>query len=174
MPIIQIDTREKPRAIQKILNTFNNNHIECISSKMYVGDYCYVENPLWIIDRKQNIAEIAANATTEHGRSRRELERLDKIGGYMVYLIEQNRYTDPNGKNRHVNSLEDIMFWENPRGVVDGVQVFKILDAWQHKHNIAYEFCDKRETGQRIIQILDNGLDVKEAMQNGSDEQKND
>lgn len=164
MATIQIDTREKQRAIDKILKTFDDNEVAYIQSKMYVGDYCVLENPLVIIDRKQNIAEIAANATSGHGRVKRELQRLDKMGGYMIFLIEQKTYTDPNGVKRECNSLEDIMFWENKYGSVNGLQVYKILDAWQHKHNIAFRFCDKRSTGRVILEILENGLNVSQRL----------
>ena len=173
MATIQIDTREKQRAIQSILKTFDNAHVNYIQSKMYVGDYCLLENPLLIIDRKQNISEIAGNATTGHGRMKRELERLDKMNGQMIFLIEQKHYIDPNGGHRTVNSLEDIMFWENPHGCVNGVQVFKVLDAWQHKHNISYRFCDKRSTGKAIMEILAEGLRTKKLLER-SDEQETD
>lgn len=161
MSTIQIDTREKQRAIQNILKTFDSYEINYIQSKMYVGDYCLLENPLLIIDRKQSIAEIAGNATSGHGRMKRELERLDKMGASMVFLIEQNHYTDPNGVRRTVDSLEDIMYWENRYGAVNGIQVFKVLDAWQHKHNISYRFCSKQSTGKVILEILNRGIKTK-------------
>ena len=165
MATIQIDTREKQRAIQSILKTFDEYEINYIQSKMYVGDYCLLENPLLIIDRKQNIAEIAQNATSGHGRMKRELKRLDDMGGQMIFLIEQKTYTDPNGTKRTINSLEDIMFWENRYGCVDGIQVYKILDAWQHKHNVSYRFCDKRQTGKVILEILNRGMETKQIME---------
>ena len=165
MATIQIDTREKQRAIQNILKTFDNAGIRHISSKMYVGDYTLLENPLVIIDRKQGLGEIAANATREHGRLNRELKRLDEMGARMVFLIEQVHYVDPSGKHHTINSLEDIMFWENPHGCVDGIQVYKILDAWQHKHNVSFQFCDKRSTGKRILEILNDGMRTKEVME---------
>ena len=129
---------------------------------MYCGDYCLLENPLLSIDRKQNLSEIAGNATSGHGRMKRELERLDKMGGQMIFLIEQKSYTDPSGKKHQLNSLEDIMYWENPHGCVNGVQVYKVLDAWQYKYNISYRFCDKRSTGKVILEILNNGLQTKQ------------
>ena len=89
MATIQIDTREKQRAIENIIKTFDNCDVKHISSKMYVGDYTLLENPLLIIDRKQGLGEIAQNATREHGRLNRELKRLDEMGGKMVFLIEQ-------------------------------------------------------------------------------------
>lgn len=164
MATIQIDTREKQRAIQQIVKTFDQCKINYIQSKMYVGDYCLLENPLLIIDRKQNLSEIAGNATSGHGRMKRELERLDKMGAQMVILVEQKTYTDPNGRKHTLNSLEDILYWENPHGSVDGVQVYKILDAWQYKHNISYQFCDKRTTGRRILEILNEGMRTKEVI----------
>lgn len=170
MATIQIDTREKQRAIQNILSTFDHFGINHISSKMYVGDYCLLENPLLIIDRKQNISEIAGNATSGHGRMKRELERLDKMGGQMVFLIEQRHYVDPNGTHRTVNSLEDIMYWENPYGEVNGVQVYKILDSWQHKYNVSYRFCDKRSTGKVILEILNRGLETRSLLQKNEQE----
>ena len=171
MATIQIDTREKPRAIEKILQTFKDANVNYIVSKCYVGDYTLLENPLLIIDRKQNIAEIAQNATSGHGRLKRELKRLDDMGGQMVFLIEQKHYVDPNGTHRTVNSLEDIMFWENPHGAVDGIQVYKILDCWQHKHNISFRFCDKRVTGRVIAEILAQGLQTKKLLEKQNEQE---
>lgn len=36
---IQIDTREKQRAIRKIIKTFDDNGVKHFSSKLLVGDY---------------------------------------------------------------------------------------------------------------------------------------
>jgi ERCC4-type nuclease len=172
MPTVQIDTREKQRAIENIIKFFDGAGVNHVSSKCYVGDYLLLENPLFIIDRKQNIAEIAANATNQHGRVKRELERLKQMGGTMVFLIEQKFYIDPKGTRRTINSLEDIMFWENPHGTVNGLQVYKILDAWQHKYNISFQFCDKRTTGRRILEILAEGYEAQKKV--AQYEQEND
>ena len=134
---IQIDTREKARAIRKIVDEFDRQGVRYISSKMYVGDYCDLERPLVIIDRKQNIAEIAQNATGGHDRFKRELMRLDEMGAKMYILIEQDRID-----GKPIESIEDIMFWEPKYGQVMGMRIYRILDAWQHKHNIEYVFCN--------------------------------
>ena len=42
---IQIDTREKQRAIRKILKTFDDNGVKHFSSKLLVGDYMSLDNP---------------------------------------------------------------------------------------------------------------------------------
>lgn len=149
--IIQIDTREKDRAIKKIIAEFDRQGIKYISSKMFVGDYCDLSNPLVIIDRKQNVAELAQNATSQHDRFKRELLRLDKIGGKMYVLIEQDKI---DGKK--IQSLEDVMMWEPKFGKIIGLQIYRILSAWQHKHNIEYVFCSKANTGKEIIRLLED------------------
>ncbi len=101
---------------------------------MYVGTTA-TERPLVIIDRKQNIAEIAQNATGGHDRFKRELMRLDEMGAKMYILIEQDRID-----GKPIESIEDIMFWEPKYGQVMGMRIYRILDAWQHKHNIEYVF----------------------------------
>lgn len=52
---IQIDSREKARAIKKIIKIFDENGIKHFSSKLLVGDYMSLDNPRLIIDRKQNL-----------------------------------------------------------------------------------------------------------------------
>ena len=149
--IIQIDTREKDRAIKKIIAEFDRQGIKYISSKMFVGDYCDLSNPLVIIDRKQNIAELAQNATSQHDRFKRELLRLDEIGGKMYVLVEQDKI---DGKK--IQSLEDVMMWKPRFGRIIGLQIYRILSAWQHKHNIEYVFCSKANTGKEIIRLLED------------------
>lgn len=149
--IIQIDTREKDRAIKKIIAEFDRQGIKYISSKMFVGDYCNLSNPLVIIDRKQNIAELAQNATSQHDRFKRELLRLDEIGGKMYILVEQDKIDGVK-----IQSLEDVMMWKPRFGKIIGLQIYRILSAWQHKHNIEYVFCSKANTGKEIIRLLED------------------
>lgn len=141
--IIQIDTREKARAIKGIISEFDKQKIEHIPSKMYVGDYCLMENPLVIIDRKQHLSELAQNATKGHARFKGELERLDKINGKMYILIQQN-----------FTCLEDIILQDLPYSKYSCDNLYKVLCSWRAKHNIEYVFCEKRNTGKKIIELL--------------------
>lgn len=147
--LICIDSREKPRAIEKIICEFQKQEIKHISSKLYVGDYCNMKNPTILIDRKQNIAEIAGNATSGHARFKRELIRLDDLGGKMYILIEQDKI---DGKK--IKSLEDIILWAPKHSTVMGDRIYRILKSWQNKHNIEYVFCRKCDTGKMIIKLL--------------------
>lgn len=69
--IIQIDSREKARAITKIVAEFDRQNITHPVSKLMVGDYMNYDNPRLIIDRKQNLSELCNNVCNDHDRFRR-------------------------------------------------------------------------------------------------------
>ncbi len=147
--MIQIDSREKPRAIEKILCEFQRQSVKHFVSKLYIGDYCNMENPFVLIDRKQNIAEIAQNAVSGHARFKRELQRLDDVGGKMYILIEQDKID-----GKPIKGLEDIILWAPKYGEIMGERIYRVLKSWQNKHNIEFVFCSKRNTGKEIIRLL--------------------
>ena len=149
MTVIFTDSREKSRAITKILKEFDECGITHYSTKLFVGDYMNPENPLLFIDRKQNIAEIAQNATSGHARLKRELGRLDAIGGKMYFLIEQDSID-----GKPIECLEDIILWAPKYGDIVGERVYKVLTAWTYKHNVEFVFCCKKDTGKEIIRLL--------------------
>ena len=61
---IQIDSREKARAIKKIIAEFDKQNVRYYISKLWAGDYMSLDNPRLIIDRKQNLTEICSNVST--------------------------------------------------------------------------------------------------------------
>ena len=103
---IQIDTREKQRAIRKIIKTFDDNGVKHFSSKLLVGDYMSLDNPRLIIDRKQNLQELCGNVCQQHERFKRELLKAIDAEIQLVILVEHGP---------DIQSLEDVWFWENPR-----------------------------------------------------------
>ena len=152
--VIQVDSREKPHAIVGILEDFDRAGITHFRKKLNVGDYIRTDNPLVIVDRKQDLNELAKNATSDHDRFKRELLRLDQMGGRMIVLTGQDRYKDISGEYRKVNGIDDLMFWRNPFGSIDGIKVFRVLSAWESLHNVSFEFCRSEDVGRRIIEIL--------------------
>lgn len=158
---IQVDSREKARAIKKIEAEFQKQNIKYYTSKLFVGDYMSLDNPRLIVDRKQNLIEICNNVSQDHNRFRNELIRAQENGIKLVILCEHG-----NG----IENLQDLIFWDNPRGKkrlrVDGVWtdievkamkgdvLYKILSTLQEKYDCEFQFCTKVETGKRIIEIL--------------------
>lgn len=153
MKFLLIDTREKPKAIQNILKTFENAGIVHESTKLLFGDYMDWNRPGIVIDRKQNIAELAKNCTSEHKRFREELERAKKAGAKLVILVEQDRYK--NGSNWvFVRELTDIIYWSNEHTTIRGEKVYRVLRSWMAKYDIDVQFCNKKNTGNRILEII--------------------
>lgn len=153
--IIEIDTREKPRAIEKIVDYFQRENIKYIRTKLYVGDYRVMERPLRVVDRKQSIEELAKNCTSDHRRFLAELERCRDIGAELILLVEQNEYTD-RGRRVKVNEISDLMLWSSPHTTIRGEQVFRVLASWTARYPLTVEFCEKRNTGKRIMEILND------------------
>ena len=159
--IIQIDSREKAKAIQKIIEEFDRQGIKHPVSKLMVGDYMNYDNPRVIVDRKQNLTEVCSNVCKDHDRFRRELVLAKENGIQLIILCEH-------GKD--IKSLEDVIFWKNPRSekrkkidgkwhtvqtnAMKGDVLYKILTTLQEKYGCEFQFCTKEETGKRIIELL--------------------
>ena len=160
--IIQIDSREKAKAIQKIIEEFDRQGIKHPVSKLMVGDYMNYDNPRVIVDRKQNLTEVCSNVCQDHDRFRRELVLAKENGIQLIILCEH-------GKD--IKSLEDVIFWKNPRSekrkkidgkwktvntnAMKGDVLYKILTTLEEKYGVRFEFCDKDETGKRIVELLE-------------------
>jgi len=164
--IIQIDSREKARAIKKIVAEFDRYDIKHPVSKLMVGDYMNYDNPRLIIDRKQNLSELCSNVCQDHERFRRELIKAQENDIKMVFLVEH-------GKG--IRRTEDVIWWENPRRwkrvkdgsgkwreietkAMTGDVLYKILKTQERKYGCRFLFCEKESTGKEIIRILGGGL----------------
>lgn len=175
---IQVDSREKAKAITKILDEFNKQRVEHYVSKLFVGDYMSLDNPRLIVDRKQNLSEVCANVCQQHVRFRAELIRAREYGIKLVILIEHS--------NR-IKSIKDVSKWENPRGrriwvddackvdekgnefwvvghyekgaskAMSGEVLSKVMLTMEQKYGCEFQFCDKAHTGKKIIEILGGG-----------------
>lgn len=153
MSLIVVDSREKPRAIKNILNYFEHKGIKYVVSKMLFGDYMDYNRPEIVVDRKQNIAELAKNCTVEHERFKREMERARDAGATLYILVEQNRYID-RGEHITVREPLDLIRWSNNHTIVTGEKVYRVLVSWMAKYPIKVEFCTKQNTGYHILKIL--------------------
>lgn len=160
--VIQIDSREKARAIKKIVAEFDRKGIRHPVSKLLVGDYMNYDNPRLIIDRKQNLTELCSNVCQGHERFRRELVRAQENEVRLIFLVEH-------GKG--IGRLQDVIWWDNPRSVrrvqgddgkwrdietkaMQGEVLYKILCTLERKYACRFLFCEKGDTGRRIVELL--------------------
>lgn len=155
--VIIVDTREKPRAIVKILAEFDRQGVKVVRSALNFADYFNPDRPDVIIDRKQNLLEIAGNVIQGRARFMREVERCNRAGCHMIVLIEHSS---------RIHSLEDVIGWKNPRLkvsplAVSGDRLFRIMKAMEIKYGIEWQFCSKQQTGKRIIELLRSDQDAE-------------
>lgn len=177
---IQIDSREKARAITKIIDEFDRQGVKHYISKLWTGDYMSLDNPRLIIDRKQNLSEYCSNTCQNHDRFRSELIRAQENGIKLIILIEHS--------NR-IKSINDVETWENPRRTVKtkvwiedmpainelgeeywiaghyetvetetkamtGKTLAQVMRTQERKYGCKFMFCDKLHTGKKIIELL--------------------
>ena len=150
--MIIVDTREKPRAIVKILATFDREGVAYVRRALNFADDADPEKlPGIVIDRKQNLLEVCSNVVQEHKRFVREIERCNRAGCHLVVLVEHSP---------QIKRLEDVIRWKNPRLkdsplAVSGERLFRIMKAMELRYGIEWQFCGKAQTGKRIIEILE-------------------
>lgn len=152
METILCDSREKARAIVKILAEFDRHGIKHVSTKLLVGDYQNLDNPRLVIDRKQNLSELCLNVCQQHKRFVAELERAAQYGIKLIILCEHGD---------GIKTLNDVAHWVNPRLqvsplAVSGERLYKILTALKAKYGTEFLFCSKQQTGREIIRLLNN------------------
>ena len=148
--LMYVDTREKPRAIQKILAHLDREGWTIIRQKLDEGDYKLAPDGPVTVDRKQNLLEVCHNLTWDSERFRRELKRCSEKGITIYVLVEH-------GGNIH--TIADVPSWRNPRlktspKAVSGPQLYKIMLTYAAKYGVRWRFCDKRSTGKEIVRIL--------------------
>ena len=147
---IIVDTREKPRAITKILAEFDRQGIHVVRRALKFADYWNPDNPDRIIDRKQNLLEVAGNVVQQRERWLREVDRCNRAGCHLIVLVEHGGA---------IRKLDDVIRWKNPRIrvsplAVSGERLFKIMKQIELTYGIEWQFCSKAQTGKKIIELL--------------------
>ena len=150
MSRIYVDTREHPSAIRNILATFDRQGIAHELRKLDVGDYRLDTNPALAIDRKQSLGEVCTNLCSpgDKGRFWREVQRAREQRIKLIVLCEH-------GKG--VRSIEDVAKWRNTYGLVSGRDLMEAIYKCHISYGVEFLFCDKCETGDRIIELLGAG-----------------
>lgn len=163
--VIQCDTREHKSEFERIRQQFDSLGVQYFRSKMYCGDYQSLDNAKLCIDRKKDLSELCSNVCQQHERFKSELIRARDAGIQLIILCEHGD---------DIKTIGDVYFWENPRKhqvrwktvngkkiktvisekAVDGCQLYKSLCTIQNRYGVRFEFCNKEETGKRIVELL--------------------
>lgn len=151
--VIQIDSREHKWELARIQRQLTAVGCKTIVSKLYVGDYQSLDNPRLVIDRKKDLLELCGNVCQQHERFQKELVRAMDAGIQIIILCEHGE---------EIKCLEDVYFWDNPRlkespKATTGERLYKSLMTIKNRYNVRFEFCTKKETGSKIMELLNDG-----------------
>lgn len=154
------DTREKKNG--HILEYFDKNGIDYVVKKLDTADYqlCReqsLKNPAdsscvegkadIVIDRKQNLEELARNLTNKGDKSRfwKEVRRSFRDKIKMIVLCEHSR---------NITCIEDVGNWHSKFSPVSGKALRDEMYRVHISYGIEFLFCDKKNTGKRIVELL--------------------
>ena len=163
--VIQVDSREHKKEYERICKQLDDIGIKHFRSKLYCGDYQSLDNAKLCIDRKKDLQELCGNICQQHERFKSELIRAREAGIQLIILCEHGP---------DIKSMEDVYFWKNPRKhrviwktvngkktptvisekAVDGYQLYKSLCTIRDRYGVRFEFCTKKETGKKIVELL--------------------
>lgn len=146
MDRILIDTREHADAIAGIIAYFDRHGIEWERVALKTGDYMLEGREKRVVDRKQNLGELAHNLLSADDRPRfyREIRRAREHGIELIILCEHGG----------IHCLNDVKQWVPKYGKVTGRALADAIARLEIGYGVPVLFCDKRSTAKRIIELL--------------------
>lgn len=165
--VILEDTRQQIKKHDIKHQWFEKNGIKIERCRLYVGDYTLANNQSICIDTKKDLQELCMDVCQDHERFKAELIRAKDAGIKLIILVEHGA---------DITCLDDVLFWQNPRKhevmwrwengkrvksvisakAVDGCQLYKSLCTIRDRYGVDFHFCQKEETGKKIVEILTN------------------
>ena len=160
--VVVCDTREKLDKKKHIIKVLDRYGIEWIRTKVYVGDWTLLSDQSVCIDTKTcGMQEVYNNIVTEHARFQGECIRARDAGIRLIVLVEEPG----------IKTLDDVPGWKNPRIIkyrqeeeagiehvarppVSSERLHKIMRTMSETYGVEWCFCDKRHTGETILQLL--------------------
>ena len=148
--LLIVDSREKwtqgGSRDAHIRDYFDRHEIPYIIQKLDVGDYALPGGNI-VVDRKQNLDEVSKNLTnpSDNARFMREVRRAHSAGLQLVVLIEHGG---------SIKSLDDVRDWQSRFTGVRGFALSRMMRRITLAYRVRWEFCSKRSTAKRIIEIL--------------------
>mgnify|MGYP001048298614 CR=1 FL=1 len=164
--IILEDTRQQIGKHKLKHEYFEQHGIVVKRTKLWVGDYTLPTDQSVCIDTKFSLQELISDICSKHHETfKRELLRAKESGIKLIILVEHGE---------DIKTMEDVYFYQNPRKheirwrtvngkrvkdvisakAVDGNQLYKSLCTIRDRYSVDFVFCQKEETGQKIIEIL--------------------
>lgn len=142
--MIIVDSREKKWShIEEFLIA---NNIPYVVKKLDQGDYLNTENPLVVVDRKQNLDECAANlCTKDSDRFWREIRHAKENGIKVIVLCEHSD---------RIKTINDVPKWTSKWSKITGKKLSDEMFKVHVAYGVDWKFCDKSHTAEKILELL--------------------
>ncbi len=176
------DTRQQIGKHKKTNEQLEKLGVKLIRSKLPCGDYANMLNMSIIIDSKKDLQECVNNICGKsHERFRRECQLAKENGIKLIILIEHGGnikdlesvvgWSNPRqflyerkirkefGIPRGTDFQAEITELKTHgvkivRGPTTGEELYKAMVTMSEKYGVEWVFCDKKDTGKRIVEIL--------------------
>lgn len=164
------DTRNKVGR-HKVKNDWWAAHgVSVVRRKLDFGDYARTDDyGNVVVDTKQDVQEVAGNVGHDHARFVRECDRAADAGHRLVILVEEHpEYNDRDQLATWVSGVCKRCHKCDPLHSkcrtkrfkpLNGPTLRKIIDKLEYRHGVRFVFCDKRDTGRVICELL--GIDYE-------------
>ena len=123
------------------------------------------------VDTKASLSEIAGNISSQHRRFRNECERAAAAGLRLVVLVEERGYSCIADVCAWTNNHCAYCSWRKSRKCdpkepgkcprhrtaqkpIQGKRLAAAMQTMSDRYGVRFEFCDPRDTGRRICELL--------------------
>lgn len=172
--IILADTRQQISKHKNIDAQIKKMGHTIERTKLYVGDYTLPADQSISIDSKSGLQEVCGNLCQQHERFRNECVRAQEADIKLIILVEE----------KSISCLADVANWQNPRlanwifvhnaqkrgkmmykkiskqSPINGERLYKMMATMEERYGISWLFCDKKETGKVIMELLANDSQI--------------
>lgn len=140
------DTREKKNG--HVLKCFEMMGVPYEVKKLDTADYKIDGKDDIVIDRKQNLEELARNLTNKSDKSRfwKEVRRSFRDKTKMIVLCEHSR---------NITCIDDVANWHSKFSPVSGRSLMNEIYRVHIAYGIEFIFCSKADTGRKILELLE-------------------
>ena len=142
---IIVDTREQKHS--HILKYFVLHDVYYEERKLDVADYQIEGKEDIVVDRKQNLDELARNLMNraDHSRFWKEVRRAKEKNIKMIILCEHGG---------QIKTIPDVANWHSKYSPVSGRALMDEIYRVHIAYGVEFLFCQKRSTGKRILELL--------------------
>lgn len=153
------DTRNQAGKHRNVHRQIGAMGHQIVRSKLYVGDYQLANRGDVVVDTKRDMLELAMDICRDHKRFSEECKKARDAGIRLVILTEE--VLPPGGLAAWKSPIWKTTTGRHKAGEpiskVRPETLYKTINTLCGKYGVEFRFCDKDETGARIMEILTEG-----------------